>query len=98
MVKFDIIKSMKKQKINEYRLIAYVGEEADGQGFTEMEFNPFEYAVIFKDSQDNEIWLDPDCLEKMAEQLKEFAEKLKLIINTKPTSQKQLTSRIKRNK
>lgn len=73
---------MKKEKrINEYRLIAYIGEEHNGEGYTEMEFNPFEYAVIFRDSNDTEIWLDPDKIEEMAKQLKEFSEKLKPLLN-----------------
>ena len=62
---------------NEYRLIAYIGESCGGQGYTEMEFNPYEYAVIFRDSENNEIWLDPDCMVEMSEQLKEYVKRLK---------------------
>ena len=65
---------------NEYSLIAFIGEEHGGKGFPEMEFNPYEYAVIFRDHEDHEIWLNPDKISEMAEQLKEYAEFLKPLL------------------
>ena len=67
---------MKQQKI-----IQYVGEEwNDTGGYTEMEYNPWENAVIFRstnsDGKDEEIWLDPTKMRIMIKELTEFVDTL----------------------
>lgn len=60
-----------------YRITTYIGEEFGGNGYTEIEFDPYEHAIIIRDSQENEVWFDPDSIKKMINTLINFAEKIK---------------------
>jgi len=53
-----------------------VGTRADGRGVTEMEYNPHQLAVIFRDKDGNEVLLNPSRLRLT---LKEFGEFVALL-------------------
>jgi hypothetical protein len=72
-----------KKDINHYFLKAYISEEPNDGGLIEMEFEPYEYAVIIRDSKGNEIWTNPDRIFEMVKALKEYSKKLNQIIKLK---------------
>jgi len=45
---------MKEDKdINQYKIMAYIGESHDGSCPLEMEYNPYEDAIIYRDNIDD---------------------------------------------
>ncbi len=59
------------------KIKAYVGEEFKGKGYSEIIYNPYEEAIIFKSSDNQEIWLDPLCLDEMLVAFSYFVSSLK---------------------
>lgn len=67
------------------RVSQYVGQEKGDRCALEMEYDPYEEAVIFrtlmsKEGREHvEIWLDPETIGEMVEELTAFRDTLKKI-------------------